>query len=160
MVTCGFCGSELEINYCSFCDMELEKRYILKDGQRLAQKELFLGFPNQNEVFQSTKELMKKETIDLFCLLREARRLRAEVFKLRKIKHDAERDLGKSNNDLKQLDEATYEEYEHATRKVWVIENIIKDRLGYYPKRISKSFINGFVDRIEDSEEKIMIINK
>lgn len=158
MFTCGFCGIEIKESYCDFCEMELEKRYILENGQRLPQKEKFLGFPNENEVRKSTKELMQKETIDLFCLLPVARRLRSEVYKLRKIRHDAEKELGFTEQ-VQDLEEQTYDEYEYATRKVWVIENIIKDRLGYFPKRVTKNFINGYVDRMEDSEEKAMKIN-
>lgn len=158
MLTCGFCGTEVKNNFCSFCEMELVEKHILKDGKRFAQFYNFLGFPNESEVNKSTKELMEKETIDLFCLLRVARRLRAEVFKLRKLRHDAEKELG-FNEQVQNLEEQTYDEYEYATRKVWVIENIIKERLGYFPKRINDNFINGFVDRIEDSEKKAMIIN-
>lgn len=158
MLTCGFCGTEVNENNCSFCEMELEKRYILKDGKRFAQKDKFLGFPSESEVSKSTKELMEKETIDLVCLLRDARRLRTDVYKLRKIRHDAEKELGFTEQ-VQDLEEQTYDEYEYATRKVWVIENIIKNRLGYYPQRINDNYINGFVDRIEDSEKKEMRIN-
>src|SRR5699024_1263693 len=123
MFTCGFCGTEIKEIYCDFCEMELEKRYILENGQRLPQKEKYLGYPNENEVSKRTKELMQKETIDLFCILPDSRRLRADVYKLRKIRHDAEDELG-FNDQVKELDEQTYRVYEYTTRKVWVIENI------------------------------------
>lgn len=156
--TCGFCGTEVKEKTCGFCEMELEEHQILKNGKRFAQYNKFLGFPSEEEVYKSTKELMQKETIDLMCILREARRIRSEAYKFRKIRHDAEKELG-FNEQVQDLDEQTYNEYEYATRKVWVIENIIKERLGYFPKRINNNYINGFVDRIEDSEKKRMFIN-
>src|SRR5699024_6689581 len=157
--TCGLCGSVLNDRYCDYCKMELGERYISKDGKRIEQSKMFLGYPSEIEVYSSTPELMKKETIELYCLLREARKMRADVYQLRKVRHDAEKEVG-FNDDVKVLEEKTYAEYEDATRKVWVIENIIKDRLGYYPKRISNNFLNVHLGRIEESEEKKMQINQ
>lgn len=155
MNTCGFCGSEIDYAFCNFCEMELDERYILEDGKRLDQSKSFLGYPNRLEVYCSTKELMEKETLELLCLLREARKIRAEVYNLRKLRHEAEDEAGMTD-DVKTLDTQTYSEYEISTRKVWVIENIIKDRLGYYPKRITDNFLGIYLKRIEESEEKQM----
>src|SRR5699024_2645198 len=124
MKTCAFCGSEIELRYCDFCDMELEEKYILVNGERLAQYKAFKGYPDQSLIFSSTKELMELETIDLLCLLREARSHRANVFNLRLLRHKAEEQEGYTEQ-VSDLAVKTYSEYEIATRKVWVIENII-----------------------------------
>lgn len=76
MNTCALCGTELNKNFCSFCDMELQKRYIMKNGQRLNQSEQFKELPDKSLLFQGTRDLMMLETIDLMCLLREARSFR------------------------------------------------------------------------------------
>lgn len=159
MFTCAFCGSEVEEEYCAFCEMELTNKYIMKDGKRLNQAEKFLGYPNRSEVYKSTKELMKLETIHLLCLLREARSIRAEVYKLRLLRHQAEEQYG-LNEDVESLENVTYNEYESSTRKVWVIENIIKDRLGYFPEKVTNNFLNMYIERMEKSEQKKMYIKK
>jgi|SRR5690625_1046863 len=153
MNTCALCGTELDDIYCFFCEMELDKRYILKDGERLHQSKMFKGVPDRSLIFRSTKELMSMETIDLLCLLRDARSFRAEVFKLRHLRHQAERQGG-YNDTVQELEDYSYKQYEDATRKVWVIENIIKDRLGYYPERVTMNFLNMYIDRMEHSERK------
>jgi len=155
MKTCGFCASEINDNYCDFCQMELEDRYIMLDGKRLGQPKKFIGYPNTSEIFKRTSELMALETIDLLCLLREARTFRAEVYKLRLLRHKAEEQSGMTEN-IQKIEEQSYSEYEQATRKVWVIENIIKDRLGYFPEKVTNNFLNMYIERMQKSDKKVM----
>lgn len=159
MKTCGFCASEINDKYCDFCQMELKDKYVMLDGKRLNQTKSFLGYPDRTEVYKNTKELMELETIHLLCLLREARSIRAEVYKLRLLRHQAEEQHGMSD-DVKTLESHTYSEYESATRKVWVIENIIKDRLGYYPQKVTNNFLSMYLERMKKSEKKKMIMKK
>ncbi|MFG6121155.1 hypothetical protein [Thalassobacillus sp. B23F22_16] len=159
MNTCGFCASDINDKYCNFCQMELDDKHIMQDGKRLNQAKKFLGYPDRTEVYKSTKELMKLETIHLLCLLREARSIRAEVYKLRLLRHQAEEQQG-MNNEIESLENYTYDEYESATRKVWVIENIIKDRLGYFPQKVTNNFLNMYLERMEQSEKKKMFMKK
>lgn len=159
MKTCGFCASEVKNKYCDFCEMELESKHIMIDGKRFDQAKSFLGYPNRKDIHKSTPELMELETIDLLCLLREARSFRAEVYQLRLLRHRAEEQSG-MNHDVKEIAETTYTEYEQATRKVWVIENIIKERLGYFPQKVTENFLNMYLDRMEKSEKKVMKIRK
>ena len=138
MKTCAYCGTELETNFCDYCDMELEERYILHDGKRI--ESLIEHFPEQEGIFKNTKELLQLKTIELLCLLQHARKYRAEVYNLRLLRHQAEKQQG-MNEAIEQIDKTSYSEYENATRKMWVIENIIKDRIGYYPQKITENFI-------------------
>lgn len=151
MLTCAFCGSEIKNKFCAFCEMELQDRHIMRDGKRLNQAEKFLGYPSSSQIHQSTSDLMGMETITLLCLLREARSFRAEVYKLRLLRHKAEEETG-FNEDVEEIEEYTFTEYEQATRKVWVIENIIKDRLGYFPERVTMNFLNQYIERMKRSE--------
>src|SRR5690625_2236801 len=159
MNTCALCGTELDIAFCPFCEMELEERYISKDGKRLSQFDTFQGIPDRSLIFQSTKELMKMETIDLICLLSEARSYRTEVYHLRRLRHQAEKKEG-FNDTVKQLEKFSNKSYEEATRKVWIIENIIKDRLGYFPQKVTQNFLSMYLERIEKSEKKPMFMSK
>ena len=155
MQTCAYCGSKVEINkYCSFCCMQLSDRYILKDGKRLSSS--IDHFPEKQGIFKNTPELLELETIELLCLLRHAREYRAEVYKLRLLGHQAEEQGG----DMDEIKVQSYSDYEEATRKVWVIENIIKDRIGYYPKKVTENFLAIYLDRIQKSEQKRMVIKK
>lgn len=155
--SCGLCGTELEEKYCSFCEMKLDNSLISQDSKRIEIYKTIKHLPEESLVYSSTKELMEMETIDLLCLLRVARSQRSEVFKLRKLRHDAEKQAGYTE-EVKEIEEITYKEYENATRKVWVIENIIKNRIGYYPLKVTNNFISMFLDRMESSEKKVMKI--
>lgn len=139
MNTCGFCGTELNNSYCSFCNMQLKNKNITKNGERI-QHNKNITF-NKDDVFLPTVKLMKLETLTLLHLLKEARKIRSNIFN---IKLEAE--------------QKTYNEYETATRRVWVIENIIKNRLGYYPKRLTHDFLEAYIDKIYQSEEKVMCL--
>jgi len=154
MRSCAYCGTELNTNYCSFCVMELTDRYILQDGKRLDNS--IKNYPDQSGIFKNTPELLKLETIELLCLLRHARNYRSEVYKLRILTHKAEDQGG----DMKQIEATSYGDYEDATRKVWVIENIIKERIGYYPQKVTENFLGMYLDRIEKSQNKKMAMKK
>lgn len=159
MLTCGFCASEIKNQYCAFCEMNLKEKHIMKDGERFDQTKRFWGYPDAAEIHRSTPELMQLETIELLCLLREARSFRAECYKLRLLRHQAEEQTGITES-VQSIDEHSFNEYERATRKVWVIENIIKDRLGYFPQKVTKNFLNMYLERMEESEQKKMFIRK
>lgn len=145
MNTCGFCGIELNEYYCSFCDMQLKKEYITENSKRM--KQVKKNFLNKEDVLLPTAKLMEKETLTLLYLLKEARKIRSDVFNLKN-----------QNQDEKEQDAENqlYNQYETATRRVWVIENIIKNRLGYYPKRLTHDFLEAYIDKIYQSEEKVM----
>lgn len=127
---------------------------MLKDGKRLDSS--ISNFPDKKGTFKSTKELLQLETIALLCLLRHARDYRSEVYKLWLLTHQATAACG----DIEEIQEASYSDYEAATRKVWVIENIITDRIGYYPQKVTKKFLAMYVDRIQNSQHKRMVPKK
>jgi len=152
--TCAYCGSEVKNRYCSFCEMELMDRYILQNGERLSNSIDY--YPDQQGIFQNTPELLQLETIELLCLLRHARNYRSEVYKLRLLGHQAEA----AGGDVDDIKIQSYSDYEEATRKVWVIENIIKDRIGYYPQKVTENYLGMYLDRIVKAQKKKMTIKK
>jgi hypothetical protein len=161
MKTCAYCGSGLDTNYCSFCELELTSRYILEDGKRLQNSIEF--YPEKQGIFKNTPELLRLETIELLCLLREAREYRSDVYKLRILAHKGKAQAAERSKDMKSMnsiDVMSYSDYEDATRKVWVLENIIKDRIGYFPKKVTEQFLSLYLHRIEQSQTKKMIIKK
>src|SRR5699024_6819590 len=134
--------------------MELTDRYILQDGARLSNS--IAHYPEKQGIFQNTPALLELETIELLGLLRHARDYRTEVYKLRLLGHQAE-EQGGNMDDIKMQ---SYSDYENATRKVWVIENIIKDRVGYYPQKVTDNFLAMYLDRIQKSGQKRMTMKK
>lgn len=152
MITCAYCATELSSRYCPFCEMELKDYQISKNGNRMSSTLNFI--PAEVEIFKDTKTLMKKETIELLFLLRYARKHRSDVYNLRINVHRA----SKQGNDMQEYDTSSYNDYEEATRKVWVIENIIKDRMGYYPKQVTENFLSLYLQRIEESQKKPMFL--
>src|SRR5699024_2367828 len=113
-------------------------------------------YPEKQGIFKNTPELLELETIELLCLLRYAREYRSEIYKLRILTHQA---IDKGG-DMTKIEAASFNDYEGATRKVWVLENIIKDRIGYFPKKVTENFLGMYLERIEKSEEKQMIIKQ
>lgn len=154
MKTCAYCGSEVNNNYCAFCEMVLTDRYILQNGERLSNDIAY--YPDLQGIFQNTPELLQLETIELLCLLRHARNYRSEIYKLRLLGHQAEAQGG----NMDEIKAKSYSDYEESTRKVWVIENIIKDRIGYYPQKVTEKFLAMYLDRIEKSQKKRMTMKK
>jgi|SRR5699024_2971814 len=154
MQTCAYCGTKVNDKYCSFCDMLLTDRYILEDGQRLDTS--ISHYPEMQGIFKSTAELIQLETLELLCLLRHAREYRSRAYELRILTHQATA----AGGDMEEIQASSYNDYEDATRKVWVIENIIADRIGYYPQKITEKFLAMYVDRIQKSQQKRMVIKK
>lgn len=46
--------------------------------------------------------------------------------------------------------------YRYWTRKAWIIENILRDRVGYYPAKITDNLLNGILEQVQQSNEKPM----
>lgn len=147
MDTCAYCGTEIQEYYCSFCEMELSDENVLQNGER--KDHTISNIPFEYDFNKSTPDLMKMKTIELLYLLKFARRDRSLIYNTRIMGHQTKSD---------DLLDYTFTEYEKITRKVWVIENIIKNRVGYFPKKISDEFLNLYLARIEESQKKKMTI--
>ena len=153
MKTCGYCGSEIQEPYCSFCEMELDPQHVLENNKRV--DHLIDSTPDETAVFLPTKELLTFETIELLFILKYARKHRSDVYNLRIMGHKASAEL-ENDEGMNEIQAQSFAEYEKATRKVWCIENIIKDRIGYYPVKISDDFLQRYLYRIKKSQEKAM----
>ncbi|CAM4307587.1 hypothetical protein P4H94_23480 [Paenibacillus macerans] len=78
---------------------------------------------------QSTSELLKKDSYFLTVLLQLVRQERKLTYNLLRVINkgaalqpgfeEGQREVGKT--------------YQYWTRKAWIIENILRDRVGYYP---------------------------
>lgn len=159
--TCGYCGSGLgetpimKMNkcFCSFCEMYVDP---MKDGERVdrLQKVEFVGYEHMQ---LNTPYLMGLHTKTLLHLLRFMRKERRSYFDNMRILKIA------ANKDIEFKDGVTMssDEYEMITRKCFVVENILKGRLGYIPKKITDNLLISYEERCSDENNiKIMNIRK
>ncbi len=148
MHTCGFCGSPVHVPaseavYCSFCKMDLFPEDIQKDGHRksvLAAAEPLLG-----DAENPTPVLMEFNTLHLIRLLRLVRAERKERYNLMRIilkGIEEQPELHTAKDTAKDL-------YEYWSRKVWVIENILRERSSVFPVKISDDYLDTMIKQIE-----------
>ncbi|KMM60806.1 MULTISPECIES: hypothetical protein [Bacillus] len=135
--------------------MNLKPDDILENGQR--KTHTLSHEPAPADIYKSTPELLKSKTIELIFLLKYARKYRSDVYNDRVNIHRVKQ-AGQSNEQLEQFQQESYKKYEKATRKVWVIENIIADRIGYIPQEINDRFLFAYLNKIEKKQGKVMMM--
>ncbi|APT51540.1 MULTISPECIES: hypothetical protein [Bacillus] len=142
--TCPYCGTKLNIEtdffFCDFCDMNLPLDQIQKDGERIQiiNREINSAYLNM-----TTPELMTFSTWELILLLKEARKTRAFFFE---------------PNTRKNTQKGEDEQFKLSTKKMYVIENILKIRLGYIPANLNQSFLNRYNKNIENPKYKTKML--
>ncbi|RBW68255.1 hypothetical protein [Bacillus taeanensis] len=158
MKTCPYCGKEVQSYkgnyYCDFCTMVVYCKDVQEEGKR---KNLMPNhLPDLEDVKKSTPELMTYSTIELLYMLKLARKERATVYgnrytfiQARKLTEDPH---------FQQGEQQMYQEYEYYTRKCFVLENLIRGRLGYYPQKLTDSYLQNLAERMEQSAQKPMVI--
>src|SRR5699024_1390203 len=123
---CTYCKVKQENKkICYYCEAELtQERH--KKKQTLTQKE-----SNQTQT-----KLSKYHTYDLLLLLRYLREQRSTAYKTMQSVRKAPNEVKTSRNDYDELNEYGQEFYREATARKNIIEQILIDRMGYYPKRV------------------------
>lgn len=119
--TCKYCGTTLTSHLmCDFCQIGFSPSEVSTDHRRASQipEELPI-LENENEVLQrGTLDLMQEKTLTLYYLLKIARKAKDTAFR--------------ANEDQK---------LDHLVKKIYVIENLIFDREGTYPKSMQDSVL-------------------
>lgn len=151
MKTCGYCGNRVtrvdDVHFhCTFCEMSISMNNITENEERKAI--FFRDFAFVDWIKRSTPELMTMHTVELLLLLREVRKARSDQFGTLHLFNQVDEEQGEEITEAK-----SYQgnEYEYVTRKAWIIENILRDRLGYVPERMSQSFL---IKQIEQAKRK------
>lgn len=152
MKTCPYCGSSVAGNgsgmyYCGFCDMK--GITPVEDGKRESRFQI-KPFISHDDLKKSTPELMTYNTVDLLKLLKLGREERRQYFgHVTTFKR-----AGNETDQFKAVEVQTGNDYEAITRKVWVIENILKERIGYIPNRVTDQLLMTVQSRV-DSERNL-----
>lgn len=159
--TCSYCGSSLgndlpsmtDKAYCGFCEMFVKPSV---NGERIEQfrKVEFIGY---EQIRMPTSELVEMHTKSLLELLKYMREERRSYFNnMRVLKQGAS-----VNPEFKEGDKISSEEYEMITKKCFVVENILRERMGYIPKKITENLLLSYDQRCSDLyNERPMTINR
>ncbi|MED3804417.1 hypothetical protein P4562_21185 [Lysinibacillus xylanilyticus] len=171
MISCPYCATELILDtdrntHCDFCDIELgpnsEIGMYAVDGKRI-EKRKRVTYLAAETVKLPLKQLCELHPLDVIMCLKEARSERANIFSVMRIFNKADGDKIPNEKKLEEyrlLAEETGNEYEYWTRKCWTIENLLIDRIGYFPEKINKEFLASFIAKNEKSLLKPMKISK
>lgn len=179
MNTCPYCATEVQImtggpfqNHaeCTFCKILLgpdsEYGMYTKNGQRMPHVKQ-ANLVTDEDLKLSLPEMKQKHTMDLLLILKLAREQRATVYNLMRVFNKASEQVGTNNPSEEQCEQnwesmanETGKEYEYWTRKCWMIENLLVERLGYFPEKVNEELYGKFVQHNKRSLSKRMKISK
>ncbi|KKI92420.1 hypothetical protein WQ54_09630 [Bacillus sp. SA1-12] len=159
MKTCPYCGSEVEPYgdkfSCLYCELILDKKDVQQNGKR--KDCLPASQPSYKDLYRTTTELMTMNTIELLYLLKFARAERGSIYSQRKLFLQA---MKEGASGYEEAEKYTFKEYEFWTRKCFVLENLIRERISYIPQKLTESYIQNFAGRMLNSSKKDMSIKQ
>ncbi|MGH0883287.1 hypothetical protein [Bacillus paranthracis] len=167
IVNCPYCATSIQVDkngvvqeICEFCGGHMREQQtgmlqICQNGERFEftkmQQHIFLEHINQN-----VGELKQYHTYDLYLLLKEVRDARSQTYYGLQLLNKA----SKTEKKLQVTANETGGEYEYYTRKAWVIENILLERQGFFPEKITARVLQYMEEQIQKSKKKTMKISK
>ncbi|WP_310143978.1 hypothetical protein [Paenibacillus amylolyticus] len=131
--------------------MSIIAEEVQKNGQR-KQIPFLLNSVTISDVDDNTMQLMQRSTNDLIVMLRLVRGKRTDFYNYLRILNKVEGD------DFQEQAKLTGKDYEYWTRKAWVIENILRDRTGFFPERITDEYLSELVVKADKINGKFMRI--
>ncbi|MGE7954762.1 hypothetical protein [Lysinibacillus xylanilyticus] len=160
VITCPYCGSKLEQQsekyYCNFCVMILSSNQVQRNHERISVR--VRDFALDVYLDKTTPELMRYSTFELLSLLKYARAERTNIYKLMNTFYNARKQ--QNIEEYKESEEYSGKEYEKITRKMFVLENLIRQRLGYVPHRITDAYLGKYLAAMEKDKRQPMIIRQ
>jgi len=160
MKTCPYCGSNVEFNemnnqyYCDFCCMILNPLIVKSNGERIDIR--VNEAPLDVHIDKTTPELMTLSTFELLYLLKAIRKERSDMYGYMNTFYKASQQ--DNEEAFKEYEEQSGKDYMFFTKKAFIVENIIRTRLGYVPTRITDSYLAKYVEYIKNDKNKPMII--
>lgn len=135
---CSYCKTEsINTHTCDFCLADLtQPRPKINNSL------------DELDAFRTQPELAKMHTYDLLRILSHIRAVRSECYKTMQIVRKAPEEL--------QIDAETIDfaqgEYKRLTAQKNVLEQILIDRMGYFPQRVDKKLLMAFEAKIKRVE--------
>ncbi|WP_310144204.1 hypothetical protein [Paenibacillus amylolyticus] len=130
--------------------MSIKSEDIQENGVR-KQIPFLLNTVTISDTEQNTSQLMQRSTNELIVMLRLVRQKRTDFYNYLRV-------LNKAKGDFQEHAELTGKDYEFWTRKAWVLENILRDRTGSFPERITDDYLAGLAARADKINRKSMRI--
>lgn len=130
--TCKYCGSSLtEHLTCEFCLIRFSPSDICFNHQRQSQlPDAIPMLEDENEILtRSATDLLHEKTLTLYYLLKIARQAKDKAFR--------ENEKGK---------------YQVLVKKIYVLENLIYEREGVFPKSMQNSILKKKQTKIAEFE--------
>jgi hypothetical protein len=158
MKTCPYCGSNIEVfdsqfYYCDFCCMKLEKSIIKENHERLNIR--FRDFVLDSQIAKTTPELMTLSSFELLYLLKAIRSERSNSYNFLHMENKI-KDMAPGQ--LDDLENFSGDNYTYYTKKMFVVENILRQRLGFVPDRITDNYLAKYLDNIKKGKNSPMVI--
>ncbi|MGF6952401.1 hypothetical protein QF028_004906 [Neobacillus sp. B4I6] len=133
--------------------MNIDIRIVKENHERLDVR--FRDFVLDAYIDKTTPEIMTLSTFELLYLLKLIRKERNDMYHHMHVFRRA----GEESNDFKEAEKESVRDYLYFTKKAFVVENIIRARLGYVPDRITESYLVKYVQNIKnDNKTGPMII--
>lgn len=163
MVTCRYCGSNLDLIgsyksnvyfYCDFCNMNFKSDEVCEDRKRKTS----VPSSYDSNYYQPTTILLKYNTIELFHMLKDCRKdwysVNQVLEQLKVINADPEQ----RNKDSQASYDSLFKEYEQLTKQKFVIENILLEKAGFIPDKLTDEFLGQLVEYGNQASRKPMYI--
>jgi hypothetical protein len=158
MKTYPYCGSHTErmdhqYYYCDFCCMKTDIRIVKENHERLDVR--FRDFALDAYIDRSTPEIMTLSTFELLYLLKMIRKERHDMYQHM---HVFRRASNAGSNEYKEAEKDSGRDYIYFTKKAFVVENIIRSRMGYVPARITERYLVNYLENIKNDKNGPMMI--
>ena len=145
MITCSYCGSALGggdkvtgMAHCGFCKMDVKPTV---NGERPYKPDMVQIDPYQFREM-STPEIMQQHTATLFLGLKDLRKEAGDHYNSLRIMRKA----ASENPEYEDVANQAGDQYEVMKRKIFVVENVLRNRLGYIPQRITEEGIDKYIN--------------
>lgn len=164
---CPFCASELKVNNrglapkCDFCGADLRDkqrgclRLVSEEGERFTFHKMK---PNvfEEHAKQSVEVLKTYHTFDLYIVLKEVRDARQLAYNAFQIFKEAAKDAPEFRESAAEQ-QAELNEW---TKRMYVIENILLERQGFFPAKVTDKVLQYMWEQIKESKKKRMQVYK
>lgn len=161
--TCPYCGSILEREQlykkdkvlCEFCEIFVIPSVNGTRKERYRRMESV----DYDHIRMNTAQIMEMHTYDLLLLLQLIRDQKRDYYNsvctMKKVNSKIQ------NPEYKETEIEAGNQYEMMKRKNFVVENILRDRMGYIPKKVTQKLLLSFQERCRDGyNNKPMLIRK
>ncbi|QII26930.1 hypothetical protein G3M81_22840 [Bacillus paralicheniformis] len=167
MITCKYCGQELkfvgeyeDLPYfnCSFCEIIFSLDETGVDRKRK------MSVPNyyDDSYYVPTRELLKRDTISLYHVLKDVRKawydVKTALENLKVYQKEQESSLPKPQESDNDLIKNLKREFIDLSKRRFSIENIILERTGYLPEKITEEFLNEIVEKGRKASNQPMFV--